>query len=171
MTYYNYEFFDHEWQVTNEGVISVSNKPVKEHGTHTFVVHGIAVSAKFEEDVEANKKTMLSGGVLCLVVCDAGSHRRVLYLSKDNLHVDKEHSAADGKFMFSMLQVLKKSNDPILSKLFWGTFCWCGCLWYETSFCGLPDVVCARVWRLVFAFVSGSGTRWQQDADRNSTHY
>ena len=171
MTYSCYEFFDHEWIVSNEGVVSVCNRPRYEPGSSSYVVHGLIVSAKYDENVAATQRVMLNGGVLCLVVADKFGKRRALYLSKDNLCLDKVQSAEDGKFMYSMLQAAKKSEDPITSKIFWGTFCGWGCLRYETTFCGLLYCVCARVYHLVLDVGLGRCARWQQDAERNSPHY
>ena len=144
MTYSCFEFFDHSWIVSNEGVVSVCNRPRFEPGTSSYVVHGLIVSAQYDENLAATASVMLNGGVMCLVVADRLSKRRTLYLSPANLFLDKVQTAADGKFMYAMMQASQKTDDPIPNKIFWGTLCGRGCLRYETTFCGLTNVVCAR---------------------------
>jgi hypothetical protein len=174
MTHFKEDCCDQPWMVGNDGVVSVSNRRAGESGTHTFAVHGLVVAAKYIE-VEGEAATVIStGGYLALVVSDVLGKRRSMTVSKNNLCLTMVKKTDRGKFMSSMLQVKAKDEGPISGKIFWGTFCWSGCLRYETSFCGLRVVICARLYRLVSAFFLPSFglffsccARWQQDADRN----
>ena len=113
--------------VGNNGVVSVSNRVAGESGTHTFAVHGLVVSAKYQEVKDVPATIILTGGYLSLVVSDILGKRRSMTLSKDNLCLDMVKEADLGKFMSSMLQAKMKNEGPIPDKIFWGPFCWSGC--------------------------------------------
>ena len=122
MTYLETDFFEHPWTISDLGVVRVCTRPVGELGAHRLPACGLVVAAEYNDDLEVGD-TILSGGVLSLVVCDKTGSRRSLHLSKDNLFVDHTSNAAQGLFMWDMRQALDKADVPITGMAFIGMFC------------------------------------------------
>ena len=117
-----HDFFDHQWTVTDSGVLSISSKRSQAPGAHTFVVHGIIVKADFEEEHHVSASTILTGGVLLVMVCDKTGASRQVCLSKANLDLRSLDSDEPGKFIVMILANLTKSKAFPNGQKFFGAF-------------------------------------------------
>ena len=125
MVYWPNDWSEHQWTITNEGVVRVSDRPLGAKGEHIYVVHGLVVRI-CPESAEPRKGRKWNGGFVTFILSDSRGDQRTLDLSRDYLCLDNITNAGQGKFMFDIMEAQRDCDQFIPQDIFWGALFCCG---------------------------------------------